>query len=94
MIAFFSAECSNYLPYINTNIKMASKHTIVLIQYSASFQSRSYMDFPTVNAAVDAVIKMYEHKLKELNPSVGQITYDVSDLYNFLDSLTDINALV
>ena len=73
---------------------MAAKHTIILIQYSASFQSRSYMDFPTVNAAIDAVIKMYEHKLKELNPSVGQITYDITDLYNFLNSLNDVNALV
>jgi hypothetical protein len=52
------------------------------------------MDFPSVGAAMDAVVKMYEHKLKELNPSVANITYDISDLYNFLDSLHDICALV
>jgi hypothetical protein len=37
---------------------------------------------------------MYEHKLKELNPSVQHITYDIADLYNYLDSLNDICALV
>lgn len=70
------------------------KHTIILIQYTGSFQTRSYMDFPSVGAAMDAVVKMYEHKLRELNPQVGNITYDVSDLYNFIDSIYDISCLV
>lgn len=52
------------------------------------------MDFPSVGAAMDAVVKMYEHKLKELNPTVDNITYDVNDLYNYLDSLYDISSLV
>ena len=37
---------------------------------------------------------MYEHKLKELNPSVQNITYDISDLYNYIDNLHDICGLV
>uniref|UniRef100_A0A7S3HCL7 Enhancer of rudimentary homolog n=1 Tax=Spumella elongata TaxID=89044 RepID=A0A7S3HCL7_9STRA len=72
----------------------AGKHTIILVQYSNSFQSRSYMEFPAVNAALDALVKMYEHKLKELNPSVPNITYDISDLYQYLDSLHDLCGLV
>lgn len=52
------------------------------------------MDFPSVNGALDAVVKMYEHKLKELNPAVQNITYDISDLYNFIDSLHDLCALM
>lgn len=52
------------------------------------------MDFPGVNAAMDALVKMYEHKLKELNPTIQHITYDISDLYNYLDSLHDICGLV
>ncbi|RYG94345.1 hypothetical protein EON65_57640 [archaeon] len=57
-------------------------------------QTRSFMDFPSVGAALDAVVKMYEHKLKELNPQVQNITYDINDLYTFLDGLHDICALV
>lgn len=45
------------------------------------------MDYPNVSAAMDAVVKLYEHKLKELNPSVGNITYDITDLYKYLDTL-------
>jgi hypothetical protein len=52
------------------------------------------MDFPSINASMDAVVKMYEHKLKELNPTVGHITYDITDLYKYLDGLQDICALV
>ena len=52
------------------------------------------MDFAGVNAAMDALVKMYEHKLKELNPTVQNITYDVTDLYNYLDNLHDVCALV
>lgn len=70
------------------------KHTIVLVQYSSNLQTRSYMDFPGVNQAVDAIVKMYEHKLKELNPQISQITYEINDLYKFLDELKDICALV
>jgi hypothetical protein len=71
-----------------------SKHTIIRLQYNQNYESRSYLDFPTVSGAMDAVVKMYEHKLKELNPSVPNITYDISDLYNFLDELYDIVGLV
>ena len=37
---------------------------------------------------------MYEHKLKELNPAIKNITYDVSDLYKYIDNLHDICGLV
>mmetsp|Transcript_8958 Transcript_8958/g.7999 ORF Transcript_8958/g.7999 Transcript_8958/m.7999 type:complete len:104 (+) Transcript_8958:28-339(+) len=70
------------------------KHTIVLVQYNNSIQSRTYMDFPGVNAAMDAIVKMYEHKLKELNPQVPRITYEITDLYKYLDELKDVCALV
>jgi hypothetical protein len=37
---------------------------------------------------------MYEHKLKELNPQVDHITYGINDLYNYIDNINDICALV
>ena len=40
------------------------------------------------------MVKLYEQKLKQLNPQIRQITYDVSDLFNYIDSLGDISALV
>ena len=70
------------------------KHTLILIQHSNAYESRTYIDFASVGAAMDALVKMYEHKLKELNPKVQHITYDIADLYNFLDGLYDIVGLV
>lgn len=40
------------------------------------------------------IVKLYEKKLKELNPTVVKITYDVKDLNNYIDHLTDLCALV
>jgi hypothetical protein len=40
-----------------------------------------------------AVVRMYEAKLKELNPTVKNITYDITDLFRYMDSLGDISAL-
>lgn len=41
-----------------------------------------------------AIVKMYEHKLKELNPEIEHITYDINDLYNYIDGLHDICGLM
>ena len=70
-----------------------NNHTIVLLQYTGQLQTRTYIDFESSGVAMDAIVKMYEQKLKELNPQVKNITYDISDLYNYLDSMTDICAL-
>lgn len=37
---------------------------------------------------------MYEAKLKEINPNQVHITYDITDLYEFIDGLGDLSALV
>ena len=52
------------------------------------------MDFPTTGAALDGIVKMYETRLKELNPRQTNITYDINHLYTYLDSLEDICCLV
>jgi len=40
------------------------------------------------------VIKMYEGRLRELNPGVSNISYDISDLFAYIDSLPDMAAMV
>ena len=32
------------------------------------------------------ICRMFEKKLKDLNPTLKNITYEISDLYNFIDS--------
>ena len=43
---------------------------------------------------MDAIVRMYEDRLKELTPGSKNITYDIQDLFRYLDNITDISALV
>ena len=69
-------------------------HTILLLQPTSQATSRTYQDFETLELALDGVCTLYEKELKTLNPAVRNITYDVSDLYGYLDQLTDVSCLV
>ncbi|KAI4376851.1 hypothetical protein MLD38_014564 [Melastoma candidum] len=73
---------------------MANKHTIILMQTSHSKATRTFMDYDSTGRAMDGLCGLYERKLKELNPAIRNISYDISDLYNFMDGLTDLSALV
>jgi Enhancer of rudimentary len=41
-----------------------------------------------------ALCGMYEKKLRDVNPTVQNLTYDISDLFNFIDGMADLSALV
>jgi len=43
---------------------------------------------------MEGVCKIYEEHLKRLNPSSPQITYDISQLFDFIDELADLSCLV
>ena len=70
------------------------KHTIILVQYSRNLKTRTFFDYETVAGAMDGVCQLYEQQLKELNPDKPNITYDISLLYQYIDSLFDLSALV
>ncbi|KAI8804807.1 enhancer of rudimentary [Cladochytrium replicatum] len=71
-----------------------TQHTIILLQETRSIQTRTYKEYETVSMAMDGVVKMYETKLKAMNPTAANITYDVSDLNSYVDTMADIAALV
>lgn len=50
---------------------------------------------PLLRSRVSAgVCQMFEKRLKEIYPNLKDITYDISDLYNYIDALADLSALV
>jgi len=51
------------------------------------------MDYNSISHALDGICGLYERKIRDINP-MAPITYDISDLYNFIDGLADISALV
>ncbi|KAG7020417.1 Enhancer of rudimentary-like protein [Cucurbita argyrosperma subsp. argyrosperma] len=72
----------------------ANKHTILLMQTSHNRSTRTFMDYDSISQSMDGICGLYERKLKDLNPAIRNITYDIADLYNFIDGLTDMSALV
>lgn len=69
-------------------------HTILLVQPGPKPESRTYSDYESVNECMEGVCKIYEEHLKRLNPNTPSITYDISQLFDFIDQLTDLSCLV
>ena len=40
------------------------------------------------------VCKIFEEYLKKSNPSTPSITYDISQLFDYIDNLSDLSCLV
>lgn len=47
----------------------------------------SYLDYESVNECMEGVCKIYEEHLKRRNPNTPTITYDISQLFDFLDQV-------
>ncbi len=70
------------------------RHTILLLQPDAAKASRTYFDFQALEEALQGVCAVFEGRLRELNPGRAQLTYDVADLFAWLDRLPDLSVLV
>ncbi|XP_017155357.1 protein enhancer of rudimentary-like [Drosophila miranda] len=69
-------------------------HTILFVQPGARPETRTYCDYESVNECIESVCKSYEGYLKRRNPKKSTITYEISQLFDFLDRLKDICCLV
>ena len=73
---------------------MADQHIILLIQRTDMPSSRTYSDFDSLQTFVDGLCKIFEEHLKRMHPNTPSITYDISELFDFLDSMKDVSCLV
>mmetsp|Transcript_43788 Transcript_43788/g.115064 ORF Transcript_43788/g.115064 Transcript_43788/m.115064 type:complete len:184 (+) Transcript_43788:30-581(+) len=69
-------------------------HTLLLTQTTAAGGSRTWADYPSMPAALDAFIGRYEAELRKLNPGSAKLTYSVADLNTYIDSLFDVSLMV
>jgi len=70
------------------------KHTIILSQYTNQKNSRTFLDYETVTQAMDAICKMFEEKLKQLNPDKPQLVYGINEINSYIDGFGDLGCLV
>ncbi|XP_060648351.1 protein enhancer of rudimentary-like [Drosophila nasuta] len=69
-------------------------HTILLVQPAKHVTSRTFCDYESLRECIDGICKIYEEHLKQLKPYYSIITYDIRELFDFLDTLADIGCLV
>ena len=69
-------------------------HTILLVQSGLKPETRTYSDYETVNEAMEGLCRIYEEHLKGSNPDKAAITYDISQLFDFMDQMADLSCLV
>lgn len=62
--------------------------------YAYMYTELLILTIVTVNFLYVGVCKIYEEHLKKRNPNTPTITYDISQLFDFVDQLTDISCLV
>uniref|UniRef100_A0A8C5XRM2 Enhancer of rudimentary homolog n=1 Tax=Microcebus murinus TaxID=30608 RepID=A0A8C5XRM2_MICMU len=72
----------------------AVSHTILLVQPTKRPEGRTYAYYESVNECMEGVCKVYEEHLKRMNPNSPSITYDIGQLFEFIDDLADLSCLV
>ena len=69
--------------------------TLLLLQPDRRHpDARTYQFYGSVTKCVEGVCKIYEEHLKRKYPDRSSITYDLSELFEFLDNFYELNCLV
>lgn len=58
-----------------------------MVQPGINPETRTYSDYESVNECMEGVCKIYEEHLKRRNPNTPTITYDISQLFDFVDQV-------
>ena len=69
-------------------------HTILLVQPGIKPETRTYKDYESVNECLEAICKLYEEHLMSTNTNTPSITYDVTQLFDFINQVADLSCLV
>eukprot|EP00800_Vazella_pourtalesii_P022392 TRINITY_DN879_c0_g1_i1.p1 TRINITY_DN879_c0_g1~~TRINITY_DN879_c0_g1_i1.p1 ORF type:complete len:104 (+),score=17.30 TRINITY_DN879_c0_g1_i1:69-380(+) len=73
---------------------MSASHTILLVQPKKRTESCTYCDYESIQECLEGVCKMFEEHLKQINPHSPSITYDINQLFKFINNLVDLTCLV
>lgn len=63
-------------------------HILLLTQFTNSVRTKVWADFDCVYDCCKHICKMFEDNLKRQNPFLPEITYDITELYDFVDNVS------
>jgi hypothetical protein len=61
-------------PALSPSSQYQERHTIILLQPTPAPKSRTYLDFSSVGLACDAIVRMFEERLREISPGAPTLT--------------------
>mmetsp|Transcript_21703 Transcript_21703/g.32314 ORF Transcript_21703/g.32314 Transcript_21703/m.32314 type:complete len:100 (+) Transcript_21703:38-337(+) len=64
-------------------------HTIVLMRLKDEKQN-TWSQYTSESDAFDGVCRIFEARLKKENPGTRKITYDIKDLFSFIEEAPDM----
>ncbi|XP_064621782.1 enhancer of rudimentary homolog [Lineus longissimus] len=67
-------------------------HTILLLQTDA--KTKTFSDYETCRESLDDICKIFEDHLRKTFPHNQSITYDISQLFDFIDKFADMTCLI
>ncbi|KAK8825773.1 hypothetical protein AV274_2506 [Blastocystis sp. ATCC 50177/Nand II] len=70
-----------------------NKYTVLFYQIRG-INTRTYQDFATVTQCMKYLLDFYLDELQRANPTIRQISYNIDDVLNFIDSLAQCNIIV
>lgn len=57
-------------------------------------ETRTYYLYDTLTDASDGILKMFEKKLRSENPCETTFTYDIGQVFEFIEHFADISCVV
>jgi hypothetical protein len=78
----------------NQIVTSTNTHTILLFQQESSPISRTFYDFPTLKGAAAGLTQIFENQLRDCNPGRKELSYNMADLYQYIDRVPDLSMLV
>jgi Enhancer of rudimentary len=61
------------------------------MQYSLDSRTRNWKDFESYTGLVEHICARFEGVLKKESPNLPHITYNIMDLFNFVDNVRDFH---
>lgn len=65
-------------------------HVVLLFQFNESSRTKAWEDFECTLDCSRHIIQMFERFLRNKNPHLDLIDYDINDLYNYIDDVSKL----
>jgi len=69
-------------------------HVVLLTQHDKNPRSKIWSEYKSLSQALDGVIEMFEKELEKSSHGKSEISYDVQQLFAYVDKLKDLRVMM